>query len=475
MANQIVLEWTVSIAGSALSAAQAQAALAAVTLYSNATTDPVLGQLFGLTVDADATVAGASTATRTLTLNMNIAGGAPTAPPPFPCHPRTSTPPVLPYPLRTTKTLPGFFFATTGSAVVQTTATQQPSLVVGDSVQFLSQRGVFYTVLVVGATSITLTAPYTGRAANTEAFKEIAAPVTNAALYSTSPLDTNGAGTTPAIVAGPGARTIDVSYLDSTGAAFTTNVPLTGRRPAAVTLAPGSIDIAVITNIVIGATGSFANSVGQITLVELTDTLPPLLALRTPEEFLGPMTDEAQMLIGTKLAYLPQSYFAFAGMADTAPQLAGDFSVTTGSTNVPTTVSQVAALAAGNTITFASQVGKVYTIADVTAKIVTLTEAYTGLDRRVYNALEQRIKGAAVINQLTGAYLVVPAPAVSPSNNQLAGPLAQFLQVDTAMPPPNPPLNPATPTTPTFLSDLFTRTIGLALAVPVTSSTITFV
>lgn len=475
MANQIVLAWTVNVANSPFGPATAATALAAVPLYDNATTDPILGQLFGLTVATDVTAPGAGNATRTLTLNMTSVPGAPTAPPPFPCHPRTSTPPVLPYPLRTTKTLSGSFFPVNGSLVVNTTATQQPSLNVGDSVQFLSQEGIFYTIAIVTSTSITLTAPYTGVTSNTTAFKEVAAPVTNAALYSSSPLDTNGVATTPAIAAGPGARTVSVVYNDSTGAGpFTATVSLTGKRPAALTLAFGSIDIAVITNIFIATTGSFNNSVGQITLVELTDTLPTILALRTPDEFPA-LTDAAQLLIGRQLAYLPPSYFALAQQTAATPQLTGDFIVTTGSTNVPTTVSQVGVLAGGNLIEFASQMGTIYTIASVTAGIVTLTTAYTGLDRRRFNSIERRTEGGPVIQEPTGAYLIFPSPALPPTNNQLAGPLAQFAQTDVAMPPPNPPLHPATSTVPTFLSDLFTQTLELALAVSVTPSVITFV
>lgn len=474
MSDKIVLAWTVNVANTPFGPVAASAALAAVPLYIDTTTDPVLGQLFGLTVESDVMTNDAVSATRTLTLNMTTAGTR-KAPPPFPCHPRTSTPPVLPYPLRSTKTLAGFFFVSNGSMVVQTSATQKPSLAAGDSIQFLSQEGVFYTVAAVGSTSINLTAPYTGTTTNTTAFKEVTAPTTNAALYSSSPLDTAGVSTTPAIAAGPGARTVSVVYKDSTGGGpFTVTVSLTGKRPAAVPLAMGSVDIAEIENIIVATTGSFNNSVGQITLVELDGPLPAISALRTADEF-PELTDEAQLLIGRTLAYLPPSYFALSQQSASTPPLVGDFLVTTGSKSVPTLADQTGTLASGNKIVFASQPDTVYTIDKVSPKIVLLTSEYTGLERRPYIQLERRIEGGPVINQATGAYLFTHSDALPPTANQLKSPLAQFVQTDTAMPPPNLPLDPATATPPTFLSGLFTQTLQLALAVPVVPKAIVLV
>lgn len=475
MADQIVLAWTVSTVGSVLSPAQAQTAMAAVSLYANANTDPVLGQLFGLTVDADATAVAGTNVTRTLTLNMNNVN-APTAPPPFPCQPRTATPPTLPYPLRRNVALPGFFTVQAGSAVVATSMTQQPSLAVGDIVQFLSQRGVFYTIAIVGATSITLTAPYTGRTtANTTAFKEVAAPVTNAAIYSSCDLDTDGVATVPdAIPQGPGARTVSVVYLDSTGGGpFTATVNLTGRRPVAVTLDPGSVDIAVINNIFVASYGDFENSIGQITLAELTDNLPVIPSTATKKRF-AELTDEAQLLIGTHLAYLPPSYFALAQQGASNPLLPGDLLVSTGSTNVKTTEDLTGDVSAGDTLVFASQLDKIYTVLNVGPKTIELTTAYSGLDRSKYDNELRRIEGGPVINQATGAFLVTPSAAAPPTNAQLAQVLAQYSETQTAVPPPGPPFPPATVPTPTFLSNLYTRTLSLALTVPVTPVQIAF-
>lgn len=505
MANQIVLSWDVDVTNTSLGPAGAATRLAAVPLYNNPVTDPVLGALFGLTVATGGdvtTTPNATTARRTLTLNMTNVPATRKAPPPFPCHPITSTPPVLPgYPLRRTVTLAGSFFVTNGSATVPTTATQMPALVAGNVVQFLSQQGVFYTVSgapAPTATTVTLTTPYTGTTGNTGAFKEVAAPVTIAAIYSTSPLDTAGVGTvTPAVTVGPGARTISLTYTDSLGAGpFTVTTSLLGKRPAPLVLAGGSIDIAVITGMFVASTGAFTNSVGQITLVELS-TAPPGLPANPTRLDLQRITDEGQLLIDRALAYLPPSYFALAQQGASSPQLAGDFIVTTGSKDVPTTVDQTATLAAGNIIQFASQLqtytpfGAVdvrYTVAAVTAPptpgsrgLVTLTSPYTGLDDNNTgggpntNAGTKGNLGTEVIKKPTGAQKVDPPSAAAPSNAQLSGPLGQFVALEVAAPPPNPPLSPATVPAPIFLSDLFTQTLRLALAVPVTPRAITFV
>jgi hypothetical protein len=480
MPSQIVLSWDVDVTNTVFGPAQAAIALAAVPLYQSASADPVLGQLFGLTVGGDVTSQpSGSTARRTLTLNMATPQ---LAPPSFPCHPRTSTPPELPYPLRTTRTLAGSFFVSNGSMNVPTSATQQPALNIGDSIQFMVQQGVFYTVASVSGTTIGLTAPYTGVTGNSGAFKEVLAPVTRVAVYSTSPLDTTTIATVPTIPAGSGAQTVILSYKDSTGASFTTSALLTGKRPAAFTLAPGSVDIAEIDAFFILAAGSFGNSVGQITLVELSSPLPPIPPDATPFDFLR-LTDQAQLLISRSLAYLPPSYFALAQQGASETQLAGDFTITTGSTNVPTTVDQTGVLSPGSIIRFAEQdqdnrqlhVDVLYTVAHVTPKFVTLARPFTGVDSTktgvntigTSSNIDSKGTVGAKVTKVTGA--ILPALAAPPTNDQLSVPLGQFVAPEVAMPPPNPPLSPSTVPAPVFLSGLFTQTIQLALAgVPIT-------
>jgi len=367
MANQIALSWDVDVAGTTLGSAGAAARLQAVQLYQDDVTDPVLGQLFGLTVDSDVTSEpDATTARRVLTLNMNHTN-TPTAPPPFPCHPRTSTPPELPYPLTENVELAGTFFLTNGLTAVPTSSTQVPALKAGDSIQFLSQEGVFYEVAIasVTPTSITLTAPFTGTTGSSRAFKQVAAPVTLAAFFSSSPSDTN--------FFGAGATAVTLTYNDSAdNGPFSVTVNMNGIKPAQITLDPSSIDISEIINIAVASTGAFGNNIGQITLVELSDDIPPLPADPSTERLVE-LIDEAQLLIASHLAYIPPSYFALAQQ---------------GAIFVPTT----------------------------------------------------------------------------PTNAQLATPLAQFVAPETAAPPPSPPLDPATVPAPTFLSDLFTQTIKIALA-----------
>lgn len=501
MPGQIVLQWTVDVTNTPLGAAAAATRLGAVTLYANAVTDPVLGQLFGLTVDSDVTDnPDASTARRTLTLNMDTQN-SPTAPPPFPCRPRTSTPPVLPYPLREAVTLPGSFIVTDGSAIVPTTATQVPSLNIGDILQFLEQQGVFYEVAAVTATTVTLTAPYTGRTTNTGAFKEIPAPVplALAAIFSTSELDTNGVATTPAIPAGSGARTVELQYNDSTGAGpFEAEAELTGKRPAIFVFdIIAGIDIAEIVALTIDSAGAFENNVGQLTLVELSSALTAIPAGTTPgtgrgmiegaSEAIGitntftALTDQAQLLIDRKLAYLPPSYYALSQQGASQQQLVGDFFVTTGSTNVPTTNDQMPVLGAGNNIVFASQPDVAYTIATVTAKIVTLTTPYTGIDDNFTGGAESaKVStkgniGTKVILKQTGAYRVGAVDVGRPTDAQLSAPLGQYVETQVAAPPPGPPFPPATVPAPTVLSGIFTRQLQLALAgIPVVPATITF-
>jgi len=474
MADQIVLAWEVDVAGTSYGPAAAAAALGAVPLYVDPTTDPVLGQLFGLTVASDATTTGPTTAKRTLTLNMNAAN-LPTAPPPFPCNPRTSTPPVLPYPLRKAVTLTGSFFVSTGLAVVATTAPLMSELVPGDSIQFLSQEGVFYTVFAVTPTTVTLTTPYTGVTGNTSAFKEVSAPATLAAMYSTSMLDFDGVGQI-------GARTVDLTYRDSTGAGpFTVTVSLNRKRPVVVPLALGSVDIAEIINMVVTSTGPFNNNLGQITLCELSAVPPPIPPSAAPTDLLR-FADEAQLLITRALAYLPPSYFAFAQPQASYSPLAGDFFVTTGSKDVPTSDDQTGTLAPGDIVQFASQftldlppgtVFTVYAIATVAPKRITLTTPYTGIndnntgEGNNSNTGTKGNLGPQVQLKPTAAFRAFPPLSAPPSNDALKGAIGQFVQTETAAPPPNPPLPPATVPTPTFLSGFFTQTLQLALAVPV--------
>lgn len=491
MPNQVVLAWSVDVANTTLGPTQAAARLAAVPLYDNPLTDPVLGQQFGLSVETDATTTGATTATRTLTLNMFKSSDVNPAPPFFPCHPRTSTPPQPPYSLRRTVTLPGSFFPSNGSASVPTTATQVPSLSIGDSIQFLAQQGVFYTVASVSSTAIGLTAPYTGTTGNTGAFKEVAAPVTLAAIYSSSDLDTAGIATVPPIVAGSGAQSVLLEYTDSQGNSSGLIVSLTGKRPTPIALQPGTIDIARIDALTLIATGGFTNSVGEITLVSLKSALPAIPANATPRDFVR-LTDEAQMLIDQALVYMPPSYFALAQQGVSKPQLAGDFMLTTGSTSVPTTVDHSGSLFPGDVLQFAEQMtldspfgttDVLYTVAAVTPKYITLTTPFTGIDNNNTGTNQEGTNSNASTKGNLGSKIslkasaaIFPLSAVPPSNDQLAAPLAQFVALETASPPPNPPGAPATVPVPTFLSGLFTRQLQLALAgVPVVPAAITFV
>ncbi len=485
MPTQIVLAWDIDVANSVFGPAAASTAFAAVELYQSTSNDPVLGQFFGLGVAGDAmSNPTASTVRRTLTLAMAGATGAT-----FPCHPRTAVPPTPPYPLRRNVTLPGSFFVTNGSATVATTASQIPSLTTNDTVQFLSQPGVYYAVIGVGATTITLGAPYTAETTNTGAYREVATPVTRAAVYSSSPLDTDGVATTPAIPAGPGARTVIVSYKDSTGAGpFAVTINLTGKRPAALVLDGGSIDIAEIENISVASSGSFGDSVGQITLCELSEDLPPIPPGATPGTGIGAgqgdrtffvLTDEAQMLIVQSLAYIPPSYFALS--RPESPALAADFTVTTGSKDVPVSEDLTGVLTAGNLLEFAAQPGTLYTIDAISPKIVKLTAAYTGIDDNFTgadnvnsNAGTKGNLGTTVTMKKTGASS--PSVTFTPSNDELSVLLGQFVALEVAAPPPNPPLDPATVPAPVFLSGLYTRTLQLALAgTPIVPQPITFV
>lgn len=489
MPNQILLAWTVDVAGSSIGPTEAAARLGAVPLYESATTDPVLGQLFGLTVANDATTTTGSTATRTLTLNMTSAVGAPTAPPPFPCQPNTATPPAPPYPLVRSVLLPGSLSPTNGQTVVPTSVSLVPSLPIplsGATVQFDAQLGVYYPVSLVGPSSITLSTPYTGRTRSTRASKQVPAPVTQAALYSSSPLDTAGvSGTSPAVPAGSGARSVTLQYQDSTfSASYTVTVPLAGRRPVPVPLAAGSLNIAVVTALSVASTGAFGNSVGQITLSALTGpvaTVPPGTPIGT---YLLQLTDQAQLLLGPPIAYLPPSFFALAQQGAAAQPLPGICTVTTGSVAVPTSEDLTALVGAGSSLQFAVQpdedtptgrIVTVYTVDQCTPKLITLRTPFTGLgpSNLLPNGGTLGLKSTEVLGLATAATLF-PATAAPPTDQQLGTLLAEFVDPTVALPPPNPPLPPTTISAPTLLSGIFARTLQLALTVPVVSNSITF-
>jgi hypothetical protein len=81
--------------------------------------------------------------------------------------------------------LAGTFAATNGSAVVPTTASQVGAVAAGDSVEFVSQLGVYYTVLSLTASALTLTNPYSGVTAGTTNAVDIAQVSTAAAAIAT--------------------------------------------------------------------------------------------------------------------------------------------------------------------------------------------------------------------------------------------------------------------------------------------------
>ena len=487
MPNQIILAWTVDVTGSSIGPAEAATALAGVRLYANAGTDPILGQFFGLTVASDATTTGSTTATRTLTLNMTNAA-SPTAPPPFPCQPNTAGPPALPYTLVQSVRLPGSFAPQNGVAFVDTTASQIPSIVGGGatSIQFDAQLGVYYPVATLDSSEVTLSTPYTGVTGNTGASKLVAAPVKRAAVYSSSALDTAAVtATIPNVPAGSGARTAVLTYMDSTGAGpFTVTVPLTGRRPAPVPLAGGSVDIAVVTAFRAGSYGAFGNSVGQLTLAAVTKAIPGIQPSTPIGAYLGPLTDQAQALLGLPLVYTPPSFFALAQPSAAARALPGSCTVTTGSRDVPTSEDLTALVATDSIVQFAAQPGVptptglvpvFYEVARVTPKLITLASAYTGMDPRDYlpNPGTLGIKSTKVQDLPTAATLFPPT-AAPPTNAQLASLLAEFSNATTALAPPDPPSTPATIPAPTLVSGIYARTLQLALAVPVVSQPIAF-
>ena len=380
------------------------------------------------------------------------------------------------YPLLKTRPLAGSFLTTPGSRNVLTSASQIPALANtgGQTLQFLAQPGVFYTVAASGvsAGSVLLTTPYSGPfSEDGGAVRMVPAPAMITAVYSTSPLDSNGVAITPPLPAESGAQSVQITYYDSTGAGpFTTIVELMGTFPALATVAPG---IGVIAAMEVFATGGFGNSIGQITLCELSRTPPTIPPNATAEEFQA-LTDQAQMLITRGLAYLPPSFFALSQQGASNPPLAGEFqlpgrflsrsagnAVAPGGISIATTVNpanQTPPLVAGNTIEFAAQPGVPYTLAAVGAGTITLATPYTGLNDNPI---------------VSSATLVTPSPATPPTDAQLSTLTGEFVNPGTAIPPPNAPLAPQTMSpSPLFLSGMFARTLQLALAVPVVPSAI---
>jgi hypothetical protein len=292
------------------------------------------------------------------------------------------------------------------------------------------------------------------------------------AAYSSSDLDTNGVALATPIPAGPGARVVRLSYFDSLGVGpFHAEIPLAGKLPAQLTLVPGSKDVAVITNLQVFSTGGFGNSVGQITVSVLTEPV----AVINPTVSFREQVDAAQNLLATPLVYLPPSYFALAAQGAATPVLAGDFFVTTGSPVVPTTADQTSVLSPGNVVRFAAQmpvtnppvtyVVKTVTFNPVSKQgLLTLVTPYTGYDANLIDANNQprpTNETAHAQNQQTAAMRVDPSPATPPSDAALVAALGQFTgsagQGVPAPPPPNP----------VVLSDVFARTLSLALAAPV--------
>ena len=413
--------------------------------------------------------AGVFTIGETLTGSLSGAtatGGSPVVPPSY-------------YSLWTTKPLPGSFLTTPGSYVVATSDSQVPSLVVNATVQFLAQPGVFYAVKNIFAGSISIAPPYTGPFSEDDgAVEMIAAPAKIVAVYSTSPLDSNGLGA-PALPQGSGAQKVSLSYKDSNGGAHTLVASLLGTYPLRVTLPAfpaAGFDIAVITDVHVSQVGGFGNSVGQITLCELASA-PPAIPTDADSTKLQTLNDQVQMLISRGLVYLPPSYFALAQQgASTQGQspLLGEFllpgkdtvelasPLTPGGTSVATTVDQTSALATTNFIEFAAQPGVPYKVLAVSGNgsrgVITLATPWTGLNDNPI---------------LSSATLVSPSPAAEPTNAQLSGAVAEFVNPGTAVPPPNRPLAPQTMSpSPTFLSGMFGRVLQLALAVPVVPTAI---
>jgi hypothetical protein len=182
----------------------------------------------------------------------------------------------------------------------------------------------------------------------------------------------------------------------------------------------------------------------------------------------------------------------------TLVKLEGDFFVTTGSTRVKTSEDQSGVLATGDVIQFASQrilassLGTrlvFYVVKDVAEKSITLEEPYTGVDDTftgqeslgVTSNMETKGQvGKEVLEKRTDAFFIQNAAgeiqAEPPTEDELAVHLSEHKETFTAAPPEPPPLVPVTIPTPTFLSDIFTQTLQLAIAgVPVVPQEITFI
>jgi hypothetical protein len=359
MANQLALAFSIATSGSIYTPTQAAAKLSAVPLYTDDTTDPVLGQAFGLTVASDASAAYSQAVLTATNASPIVVGVA------------------------STVGLANGMVVTLADATGNTAANGSFEIadLTGDSFALVGSTGngaytgggtvtapVATRTLTLNMTSVdsppapppfpcrptgpehappvaSPTLPYTLEQTTINRYTlrpvTLPAPAAVVAFYSTSTLDTDGVDTTPAIPAGSGAQIMALTYLDSTGAGpFTVHTKLMGKFPAVVTLAGGSIDVAEITECFVFQTGAFENSVGQITLAALEALLPPLPSEATPADF-PDLTDAAQLTITRPLIYLPPSYFALAQQQNSAPQLAGDFWVNQGSPTVLTTVSQI--------------------------------------------------------------------------------------------------------------------------------------
>lgn len=87
--NQIQLVYTATPTNVTASAMVLAMQQSSIPLYTSTTQDPLLGGIFGLTVESDVTAVASGNAVRTLTLNMDPTAGAPNAPPFFPVYPQT--------------------------------------------------------------------------------------------------------------------------------------------------------------------------------------------------------------------------------------------------------------------------------------------------------------------------------------------------------------------------------------------------
>lgn len=81
--------------------------------------------------------------------------------------------------------LAGTFNAVNGSATVASSASQVAAVLPGESIQFVSQLGTYYTVLSVSASTVTLTSPYTGTTNATTNASDVCALATAATAIQT--------------------------------------------------------------------------------------------------------------------------------------------------------------------------------------------------------------------------------------------------------------------------------------------------